>query len=180
MNKLDWLWKTGAELYRTKWTRDWGSEPSETLEQLLGKLSAKQITQGFGECIKHAQNGAEWPPVPITFISMCKTAGIDLDGSFNRFIKRDTPKDVAEKITRNQVGFNCRSLADDKARKLWSRHYRDNYLLMVEGKLSVSEAPLLTEHSTARPTDIMRSTFKPTDPKVAARMARLNKNKAGK
>ena len=43
-----------------------------------------------------------------------------------------------------------------------------------------TETPLLTEHSTARPTDIMRDTFKSTNPKVAARMARLNKNKAGK
>lgn len=180
MNKLDWLWKTGAELYRTKWTRDWGSEPSETLEQLLGKLSAKQITQGFGECIKAAQNGAEWPPVPITFISMCKTAGIDLDGSFNRFIKRETPKDMAEKITRNQVGFNCRSLADDKARKLWSRHYRDNYLLMVEGKLSVNETPLLTEHVAAKETDTMRDNFKPSTPKSAKLVDRLNKIRSKK
>ena len=180
MNKLDWLWKTGAELYRTKWIRDWGNEPSETLEQLLGRLTASQITQGFGECIKSAQNGAEWPPVPITFISMCKTAGIDVDGSFNRFINRDDPPNKAEKITRSQVGFNCRSLPDDKARKLWGRHYRDNYLLMMEGKLNVNETPLLTEHVTAKPTDTMRDNFKPSTPKSAKLVDRLNKIKAGK
>lgn len=180
MNKLDWLWKTGAELYRTKWTRDWGEEPSETLEQLLSKLSAKQITQGFGECIKQAQNGAEWPPVPITFISMCKTAGIDVDGSFNRFINRDNPSNKAEKLTRSQVGFNCRSLPDDKARKLWARHYRDNYLLMMEGKLSVNETPLLTEHVTTKETDTMRDNFKPSTSKSARLVDRLNKIRSGK
>lgn len=180
MNKLEWLWNTGRELYRTKWTRDWGDVPSETLEQLLGKLTSGQIKQGFGECIKQAQNGAEWPPVPITFISMCKTAGIDLDGSFNRFIHREVHKDLAEKITRQQVGYNCRALADDKARKLWGKHYRDNYLKMMEGKLNIEQPIGLPEKVATKETDTMRDNFKPSTLKSAKVMDRINKIKNSK
>lgn len=174
MNKLDWLWKAGAELYRTKWVRDWGNEPSEMLEQLLGKLSANDIKLGFSECIKKAQDGNEWPPVPITFISMCKVAGMDLDGSFMRLVNREKPLDKAEKKTRGEVGFNCKSLPDDKARKLWEKHYRKNYALMKDGKLNVDETHLLTEHVTANEFDTMRDNYQPSSPKSAALIDKLN------
>lgn len=180
MDKLTWLWKAGAELYRTKWVRDWGNEPTQMLEQLLGKLSADDIKLGFSECIKQAQEGKEWPPVPITFISMCKTAGIDIDGSFMRLVNREKPIDKAEKKTRGEVGFNCKSLPDDKARKLWEKHYRKNYQLMKEGKLDIGESNLLTEHVAARPTDTMRDNFKPSNPKSAKLMDRINKIKGSK
>lgn len=177
-NKLAWLWETGRELYRTKWIRDWGDTPSETLEQLLGKLSAEQIKQGFAECIKQAQNGSEWPPVPITFISMCKTAGIDIDGSYERFLYRKPLLNNAEIKTRDQVGFNCRALPDEKARKLWAKNYRANYLLMVEGKLSKDQSIALTEHVTTTQFDIERQNYKPTNPKVKKMLARLEKARA--
>lgn len=180
MSKLTWLWKAGAELYRTKWIRDWGNEPSEMLEQLLGKLSANDIKLGFSECIKKAQDGNEWPPVPITFISMCKTAGVDVDGSFLRFIRKEKPLDQAEVKTRAEIGFNCRSMEDAKARKLWEKHYRQNYLLMKEGKLKPTEQKLLTEHVANKPTDTMRDNFKPNTEASAKMMQRLNKIRSSK
>ena len=180
MDKLTWLWKAGAELYRTKWVRDWGNEPTQMLEQLLGKLSADDIKQGFSECIKQAQEGKEWPPVPITFISMCKTAGIDIDGSFMRLVNREKPIDKAEKKTRGEVGFNCKSLPDDKARKLWEKHYRKNYQLMKEGKLDINESNLLTEHVTANKFDELRDNYQPSSPKSAALLNKLNQIRASK
>ena len=168
------------ELYRTKWTRDWGDEPTEMLEQLLGKLSANDIKLGFAECIKKAQDGNEWPPVPINFISMCKTAGIDVDGSFMRFINRQKPLDEAEVKARSEVGFNCRSLEDCKARKLWEKHYRQNYLLMKEGKLKPTEQKLLTEYVANKPTDTMRDNFKPSEEASAKIMQRLSKIRSSK
>lgn len=180
MDKLTWLWKAGAELYRTKWTRDWGNEPSEMLEQLLGKLSANDIKLGFAECIKKAQDGNEWPPVPITFISMCKTAGMDVDGSFMRMIRKEQPANEAEKKTRGEVGYNCRSMEDSKARKLWEKHYRQNYLLMKEGKLKQSEQKLLTEHVATKPTDTMRDNFKPQTRQSAELLTRLNRIRKSK
>lgn len=177
---MDWLWKAGAELYRTKWTRDWSEEPTEMLEKLLGKLSAIDIKLGFGECIKQAQDGKEWPPVPITFISMCKVAGIDVDGSFMRLVNREKPSDEAEKKTRHEVGYNCRSLPDDKARKLWEKNYRKNYQLMKEGKLNLRTENLLTEHVAAKPTDKMRDRFKPSTAESAAMINRINKIRKSK
>lgn len=174
MNKIDWLWKTGAELYRTKWIRDWGEGPSETLEKLLSKLSPLDITLGFSECIKMAQNGSEWPPVPITFISLCKNSGIDVNGSFCRFIERESANDLSETVTRNEIGYNCRSLSDEKARKLWTQYYKINFRKMKDNKLKNNEEKLLTEHVARRPTDIMIDNFKQSkNSKGAKLMQRL-------
>ena len=180
MDKLTWLWLKGAELYRTKWTRDWGEVPTETLEQLLGKLSANDIKLGFAECIKKAQDGSEWPPVPITFISMCKTAGIDVDGSFMRLTQRKEPLNVAEVKTRGEVGFNCRGMDDSKARKLWEKHYRQNYLMMKEGKLAADTRPAITANCSARETDTMRDNFVPTAKQSVQWMDMLNKIRGAK
>ena len=175
INKIQWLWETGAELYRTKWIRDWGDCPTEMLESLLSKLSAEQIKLGFGECIKMAQSGNEWPPVPIIFISMCKVAGIDYQGSFDRCIRKEPAKDEAEKRTRQDVGFNVRALPNDKAFRLWKGKYEFYYLQQKEGKLKPIEAPMLTEYSQVKDTDIMRDNFVPETTASARIMDRMNK-----
>lgn len=174
-SKLVWLWENGRELYSTKWIRDWGDYPSEVKANVLGKLSAQDIMSGFGECIKQAQQGEKWPPSPIEFIALCKVAGIDVDGSFMRLVNREKPVDEAEKKTRHEVGYNCRSLSDDKARKLWEKHYRKNYQLMKEGKLNLRTENLLTEHVAAKPTDTMRDNFRPSTKQSAAILERLNR-----
>lgn len=179
-NKLAWLWENGRELYSTKWIRDWGDYPSEVKANVLSKLSAKDIMAGFGECIKQAQQGEKWPPSPIEFIALCKVAGMDLDGSFMRLVNREKPLDKAEKKTRGEVGFNCKSLPDDKARKLWEKHYRKNYALMKEGKLNVDETHLLTEHVTANEFDTLRDNYQASSPKSAALIDRLNKIRQSK
>jgi len=146
----------------------------------LGRLSAQEIVSGFGEVLKLAQHGEKWPPAPVEFIALCKIAGIDIDGSYMRLINREKPIDKAEKKTRGEVGFNCKSLPDDKARKLWEKNYRKNYQLMKEGKLDIDSAGMLTEHVAARQTDTMRDNFKPSTEKSANLVDRLNKIKAGK
>ena len=175
MNKLQWLWMTGAELYATKWSRDWGTTPSTTLENLFSKLSAEQIKLGFGECIKMAQNGKEWPPVPITFISMCKVAGLDVEGSYARFTNRKQPKDKAEQVTRSEIGFNIKAMSMNDAERKWAKVYTANYQKMKDGFFDKPEAPALTEHSSVKDTDIMRDNFKPACTASAKLMDRLHK-----
>lgn len=145
------------------------------LSKLLGKLTAQQIKLGLGECIKLAQKGREWPPTPIEFISLCKMAGADARGGYDRLISREPPANAAEKKTRSQVGFNVRSLPDDKARRMWNEYYMQNYQAMMEGNLKDDAPPLLTEHVAARPSDTMRDNFKPTTTEAAKMMQRLNK-----
>ena len=174
------MWENGRELYSTKWIRDWGDYPSEVKANVLSKLSAQDIMAGFGECIKQAQQGEKWPPSPIEFIALCKVAGMDLDSSFMRLVNREKPLDKAEKKTRGEVGFNCKSLPDDKARKLWEKHYRKNYALMKEGKLNVDETHLLTEHVTANEFDTLRDNYQASSPKSAALIDRLNKIRQSK
>lgn len=179
-NKLTWLWESGRELFATKWIRDWGDAPTEIKAKTLGKLSANDIKQGFAECIKQAQNGKQWPPTPIEFIALCQVAGIDIDGSFDRMIKKQPPANEAEKITRYEVGYNCRVSSDEKARQLWAKYYRVNFKKMKEGALKIPEQKLLTEHVAAKPTDTMRDNFKPKTQKGAEIMNRINKIRSSK
>lgn len=165
----------GGEIYRTKWQRDWGTAPSETLGKLLSKLTLEQIKQGFSECVKRAQDGKEWPPTPIEFISLCKMAGLDINGSFLRMINKQPPADEAEKQTRYQVGYNCRGMADSSARKLWAEYYRKNFALMKEGKLATKQPLALPEKVQTKTTDTMRDNFKPSTEQSAKMMQRINK-----
>tara|TARA_R110002049_G_scaffold305534_1_gene502460 strand:+ start:2216 stop:2884 length:669 start_codon:yes stop_codon:yes gene_type:complete len=136
-----------------------------------------QLREGF----KHARaSESDFLPSSGKFVQWCNKSVCDPTEGYIRFVNRKEPQHPVEIATRGEVGFNCRSVSAEKAEKIWNKHYKINYQKWVDGQLNKTETPLLTEHSTARPTDIMRSTFKPTDPKVAARMARLNKNKAGK
>lgn len=131
---------------------------------------------GFAECIRMAQNGNEWPPVPITFISMCKLAGLDVEGSYARFASREKPKDLAEKTTRSQVGFNVKAMAMDKALRKWSDCYKINYQKMLDGTLkSTGETPALMAHSSVTDIDIERDNFSPSTTKSAKLVDRLNK-----
>ena len=138
------------------------------------------IKLGFAECIKQAQNGKEWPPTPIEFIALCKVAGMDIDGSFDRMIKKQPPANEAEKITRHEVGYNCRVTTDEKARKLWAKYYRLNFQKMKDGKLKHPEQKLLTEYVSSKPTDTMRDNFKPSTNESAKIMDRINKIKGSK
>ena len=139
--------------------------------------TVEQLREGF----KHARAcESDFLPSSGKFVQWCNKSVCDPTDGYIRFVNREKPQHPVEVATRGQVGFNCRSVSAEKAEKIWNKHFKINYQKWANGQLNKTETPLLTEHSTARPTDIMRDTFKPTNPKVAARMARLNKNKAGK
>ena len=139
--------------------------------------TVEQLREGF----KHARAcESDFLPSSGKFVQWCNKSVCDPAPAYIRFVNREKPQHPVEVATRGEVGFNCRSVSAEKAEKIWNKHFKINYNKWVNGQLNKTETPLLTEHSTARPTDIMRDTFKPTNPKVAARMARLNKNKAGK
>lgn len=118
--------------------------------------------------------------MPVSFVNICKTAGIDIDGAFNRMIKKEPPANIAEKVTRGEIGYNCRSLPDDKARALWAKQYRVNFQKMRDGKLAVEETKLLPEHVAAKETDTMRDNFKPTTAASARIMQRVNEIRRSK
>lgn len=137
----------------------------------------EQLREGF----KHARaSESDFLPSSGKFVQWCNKSVCDPTDGYIRFVNRKEAQHPVEVETRSQVGFNCRSATAEKAEKIWNKHYKINYQKWVNGQLNKTDTPLLTEHVTARPTDTMRDTFKPTNPKVAAMMARLNKNKAGK
>lgn len=75
------------------------------------------IKLGIARLIK---DGIEWPPNLPQFVKLCEP-DIDSDRLFDLFISHKPPEGMADYLTRNQVGFRCRTqLSEDKARKLWS------------------------------------------------------------
>lgn len=83
----------------------------------LNKLDPEQVKNGIAATVKA---GITWPPNLPKFIELCEGVE-DENESFDRFISKQEPKDHAELLTRQQVGFKCRTqLQEDKARKLWA------------------------------------------------------------
>ncbi|AUR93121.1 hypothetical protein NVP1183O_23 [Vibrio phage 1.183.O._10N.286.48.B7] len=83
----------------------------------LNKLDHSKVKKGIAETVKKA---VTWPPNLPKFIELCESIE-DASESFYRFIAKKPPKDSADQITRNRVGFQCRTqLPEDKALKLWS------------------------------------------------------------
>jgi len=83
----------------------------------LNKQTIESVKSGVAQTVKA---GITWPPNLPKFIELCEGVE-DATESFDRFIDKKEPLDHAELLTRQKVGFQCRTqLPEDKARKLWS------------------------------------------------------------
>lgn len=83
----------------------------------LNKQTIESVKNGIAQTVKA---GITWPPNLPKFIELCECVE-DATESFDRFIDKKEPLDHAELLTRQKVGFQCRTqLPEDKARKLWS------------------------------------------------------------
>jgi len=139
--------------------------------------TVEQLREGF----KHARAcESDFLPSSGKFVQWCNKSVCDPAPGYIRFVNREKPQHPVEVATRGQVGFNCRSVSAEKAEKIWNKHFKINYQKWVNGQLNKTETPLLTEHVAAKVTDTMRDNFKPSTPKGAKLLARLNKIKAGK
>ena len=136
-----------------------------------------QLREGF----KYARaSESDFLPSSGKFVQWCNKSVCDPEPGYIRFVNREKPQHPVEIATRGEVGFNCRSVSAEKAEKIWNKHYKINYQKWANGQLNKTETPLLTEHVAAKETDTMRDNFKPSTPKSAKLVDRLNKIKAGK
>jgi hypothetical protein len=85
--------------------------------QALSRFDQEQLKIGVAETVRR---GITWPPNLPKFIELCENIE-DFSESFYRFINHQESATEAEYITRNRVGFQCRTqLSEAKALKLWS------------------------------------------------------------
>lgn len=138
--------------------------------------SVDQLKEGF----KHARaSESDFLPSSGKFIQWCNKSLCDAYPAYLRFVNRQEPINEVEKMTRGEIGYNCRSLSSEKAERLWSKHYKINYQKWIDGDVNY-DTPLLTENVAAKPTDTMRDNFKPSTLKSAKLVDRLNKIKNSK
>ena len=64
------LWVSMAQMYGTKWTRDYGDEPNATWAVALAGLTDRHIARGINAVM---DGGEEWPPSLPKFKSLCKS-----------------------------------------------------------------------------------------------------------
>lgn len=137
----------------------------------------EQLREGF----KHARAcESDFLPSSGKFVQWCNKSVCDPAPGYIRFVNREKPQHPVEVATRGQVGFNCRSVSAEKSEIIWNKHFKINYQKWVNGQLNKTETPLLTEHVAAKETDTMRDNFKPSTPKSAKLVDRLNKIRSKK
>ena len=98
----------------------------------IGKLSQTEIKDGVRLCI---EEGLEWPPSLPKFVELCTR--IDSEDAFWRMIEQKPCESQAEKVTRERVGYQCRSMySEEKARKVFAKEYAENVKRERRGQLA--------------------------------------------
>jgi hypothetical protein len=102
----------------------------------LNKQTIESVKNGVSQTVKL---GIVWPPNLPKFLELCDGVE-DVTESFDRFIERKKPIDYAEFLTRNKVGYQCRTqLAEDKARKLWASTIKKIREKISNGEISIPD-----------------------------------------
>lgn len=82
------------------------------------------------------------------FIGWCNGGDVDCDAAFDRFIRKEPPESNAERITRQNKGYQCRNLwNEEKARKEWAKELKRNIEKERKGELRDPEQKLIAAHT---------------------------------
>ena len=96
-------------------------------------------------------------------------------------INRKPALDDVEYFTRQDVGYQCKQvLAEDKARALFNKVFKQKLELKRKGKLPVRGQKLLAAESVVTETDKEISNRTGCKTAIEKRMARIIKNRANK
>lgn len=139
----DWVWQKCAEIYGEQWVRENGEVPSQMWSVALNRLSQADVKAGVKAVIDKA---IAWPPNLASFLELC--SGVDCDAAFDRFIRKEPPESNAERITRQNKGYQCRNLwNEEKARKEWAKELKRNIEKERKGELRDPEQKLIAAHT---------------------------------
>ena len=105
-------------------------------------------------CREEIRTGNKWAPDFADFMAMVnKSDEADIDGAFDRMIKRDDAIDNIEYNTRQDVGYRCKTqLSEKDARKLFKDTYikyqqkvRQGEFIADKDQLTLPESSQVTE-----------------------------------
>lgn len=134
----------------------------------------------MSRCFERVKGGNPYCPSIAEFLALT-TEQIDFDESYLRFISRGEMKTIAEKWTKKQVGWNCRQMADEKARRLWIKTLKSNVERERKGELGNPEVKQLTDGVVPRrELDDMVRDYQPKTFEAKALADRLQRLKDSK
>lgn len=166
-----------GELYRDQWIRAEGQTPSKIWKDALSTMSDGDVLKALAGCFERVKAGNPYCPTFAEFIAMANE--IDTDDAYDRMLRKNPPKSLAEKRTRADCSYNCRRLAEDKSRALFKKTYEKYCKLEANGELK-ARPMMLTEHVATKVSDTERDNYEPSTVAGAKLMDRLNKIRSGR
>lgn len=149
------------ELYSDKWTNKNGDYPSGLWLEVIGSLDPSQIKLAIEKCKERILASNSWPPELAEFIAMAHGGSSNELGAFFRCINKN-PDGWIEKHIAGVIGFNVRSMAQDKAEAYYKKFYRMTMDDVSSGKLRppIMAHESLPVNSSVSITDIARENFR--------------------
>lgn len=140
-------------------------------------LTANEIRHGVAKVLIDSSDG--WPPSLPEFISICRSAGVDVSDMFDRFMMREKPRNHFEFLVfddADRANVRRKPMGDDE--RTFKRVLAKWMERKAKGTLP-QEVPSLSAKSAVMPTDIMRERAGKPNPSqfrngsVCARIAKL-------
>lgn len=108
----------------------------------------------------YKESGSDFVPTMPKFLAMCREAGLDWQGAYNRLINHQKPLDRIEELTRQDCGFAIRNHLDaDKAEALFKKTYFKWIERERKGEIPDPDVKMLAAESTVSCTDKAREEF---------------------
>lgn len=131
-------------------TETYQTQFSEPQRDLWWKLLVEYDIQDLEQALfKHMQNSA-FEPKPADLI---KRLLPDADAAFGRMIRKEEAQSAIEKATNSAVGYSCRRMAEDFARRLYREEFKRQIELAKQPRMPRSHQ--LEDFTRKRPTDEM-------------------------
>lgn len=131
-------------------TETYQTQFSEPQRDLWWKLLVEYEIQDLEHALfKHMQSSA-FEPKPADLI---KRLLPDADAAFGRMIRKEEAQSAIEKATNSAVGYSCRRMAEDWARKLYREEFKRQIELDKQPRTPRSHQ--LEDFTRKRPTDEM-------------------------
>lgn len=156
--------------------REQGEKPSLSWIKELSSITNAHLQRGVDRTLSERLT---WPPTLPLFLSLC--LDFDTTDAYNRMINRKPVLDDVEYYTRQDCGYQCKRVLDDKkAKELFNKTFKLKLELKRKGKLPIRDQKLLSEKSIVTEVDREISDNATTDKEVKNHSERMARIKAAK
>lgn len=144
--------------------------------QELSSITSSHLKRGVNRTVSERLS---WPPSLPEFLSLC--LDFDTTEAYNRMINRKPVLDDVEYYTRQDCGYQCKRVLDDKkARDLFNKTFKLKLELKRKGKLPIRDQKLLSEKSVVTEVDKQVSENASTEKELKNHSERMARIKAAK